>query len=180
MNIYLSFFLTFLKIGAFTFGGGYAMISLIEQEVVTKKQWIKREDFLDLLAVAQSTPGVMAVNIAIFIGHKLKGKSGSLTCALGTILPSFTIILLIAMFFVHFKDNEIVEKIFKGIRPTIVALIAVPVFNLAKTAKINYKTIIIPTGAALLIWLCGVSPVYIVSATILSGLLYGYMKRRHK
>lgn len=179
MNIYLNSFLTFLKIGTFTFGGGYAMISLIEQEIVTKKQWIERDEFLDLLAVAQSAPGILAVNISIFIGYKLKGNLGSLVCALGTILPSFIIILLIAVFFVQFKDNEIVEKVFKGIRPAIVALIAVPVFNMAKAAKINYKTAVIPIAAALLIWLCGVSPVYIVSAAILGGLLYGKIRTKN-
>ena len=180
MNLYLNSFLTFLKIGTFTFGGGYAMISLIEKEIVTKKKWIQQDEFLDLLAVAQSAPGILAVNIAIFIGYKLKGRLGSLSCALGTILPSFAIILLIAMFFVHFKDNEVVGKIFKGIRPAVVALIAVPVFNMAKAAIINYKTVIIPVAVALLIWLCGISPVYIVSIAMLGGLLYGYIKRHRK
>lgn len=178
MNIYLDSFLTFFKIGSFTIGGGYAMIPLVEKEVVNNKQWVEKEEFLDILAVAQSAPGVLAVNMAIFIGYKLKGLKGSIVTALGTILPSFLIILLIAIYFVNFKDNPVVERIFKGIRPTVVALIVIPVFNTAKSAKITYKTVFIPIVAALLIWLLGVSPVYIVLAAALGGVAYGYAKRR--
>ncbi|MCD7971883.1 MAG: chromate transporter [Candidatus Azobacteroides sp.] len=177
--LYLTSFLTFFKIGLFTFGGGYAMISLIEREIVEKKKWITREEFLDLLAVSQSAPGVMSVNVSIFVGYKLKGNTGSIFCALGTILPSFIIILLIAMFFSYFKENEVVERIFKGIRPAIVALIAVPVINMAKAAGISYRTAIIPIAAALLIWVFDVSPVYIVLTAGIGGIVYGYFQRKN-
>lgn len=123
MNIYLESFGIFFKIGAFTIGGGYAMVPLIENEIVTKRKWIAQEDFIDLLAISQSAPGILAVNISIFIGYKLRGIRGSIVTALGTILPSFIIILAIALFFHSFKDNPIVERIFKGIRPAVVALI---------------------------------------------------------
>ena len=126
MNIYLEAFGIFFKIGAFTIGGGYAMVPLIENEIVTKRKWIAQEDFIDLLAISQSAPGILAVNISIFIGYKLRGIRGSIITALGTILPSFIIILAIALFFHSFKDNPIVERIFKGIRPAVVALIAAP------------------------------------------------------
>lgn len=153
-NIYLQLFTTFLKIGAFTFGGGWAMISIIEREIVDKRKWITREEFLDLLAVAQSLPGILAVNISVAIGDKLRKTRGSICAALGTILPSFTIILAIAIFLTPdlIKNNEILNKIFLGIRPAVVALIIAPVITTARAAKINWKTIIIPIAVALLIW----------------------------
>ena len=121
MNIYFEAFGIFFKIGAFTIGGGYAMVPLIENEIVTKRKWITQDDFINLLAISQSAPGILAVNISIFIGYKLKGIPGSIITALGTILPSFIIILAIALFFHNFQDNVIVERIFKGIRPAVVA-----------------------------------------------------------
>lgn len=178
MNIYLASFGIFFKIGAFTIGGGYAMVPLIENEIVTKRKWISKEDFIDLLAISQSAPGILAVNISIFIGYKLRGIKGSIVTALGTILPSFLIILAIALFFHRFQDNPIVERIFKGIRPAVVALIAAPTFSMAKSAKINRHTIIIPIISTLLIWLLGVSPVYIIILAGVGGYIYGRLKRK--
>ena len=114
MNFYLQSFLIFLKIGLFTIGGGYAMVPLIQDEIVDKRKWIDKEDFIDLLALTQSVPGIFAVNIAIFIGYKLRKFRGALAMALGTILPSFFIILAIALFFQQFKQYPIVENIFKN------------------------------------------------------------------
>lgn len=168
----LQLFTIFFKIGAFTVGGGYAMIPLIEAEIVTKKGWVTKEDFLDLLAIAQSAPGVFAVNIAIFIGYRLRGVRGCLVTALGAILPSFLIILCIALFFLRFKENPTVEAIFKGIRPAVVALIAAPTFNLAKAAKINRYTIWIPIISALLIWLLGFSPIWIILLAGIGGYVW--------
>ena len=168
----LQLFTIFFKIGAFTIGGGYAMIPLIEDEIVTKKGWVAKEDFLDLLAIAQSAPGVFAVNIAIFIGYRLRGVRGCLVTALGAILPSFLIILCIALFFLRFKENPTVEAIFKGIRPAVVALIAAPTFNLAKAAKINRYTIWIPIISALLIWLLGFSPIWIILLAGIGGYVW--------
>lgn len=178
MNIYVELFVIFFKIGAFTIGGGYAMIPLIENEIVTKRQWISKEDFLDLLAISQSAPGVLAVNISIFIGYKLRGFRGSLISSLGTILPSFVIILAIALFFHQFKDNVIVERIFKGIRPAVVALIAAPTFSMAKSAKINRYTLWIPVLSALLIWLLGFSPIWIIIGAGVGGYLWGRWQGR--
>lgn len=176
MNFYLTSFGTFFKIGLFTIGGGYAMVPLIEEEIVNKKQWIAREDFIDLMAVAQSVPGVFAVNFSIFIGYKLRKLPGALAMALGTILPSFLIILGIALFFQEFKQYEAVENIFKGIRPAVVALIAAPTFSMAKSAKINKYNVWIPVVSALLIWLFGVSPVYIIALAGIGGFVYGKLK----
>lgn len=153
-NIYFHLFCTFFKIGAFTFGGGWAMIALIQKEVVDKHRWVTKEDFVDMLAVAQSLPGILAVNFSVAIGDRLRGFKGSLVAALGTILPSFIIILAIAMFLTPdiIKENETLNSIFKGIRPAVVALIVAPVLSTAKTAKINAKTVAIPIAVALLIY----------------------------
>ena len=105
MGIYKDCFTTFFKIGAFTLGGGYAMIPIIEREVVERHKWVDKEEFLDLIAISQSCPGVFAVNMSIFIGYKLRQMRGAVCATLGTALPSFLIILLIAMFFVRFQDN---------------------------------------------------------------------------
>lgn len=147
-------FATFFKIGLFTFGGGWAMISIIEREVVTKNKWIERGEFLDLLAVAQSLPGILAVNISVAVGDKIKGKKGSIFSALGTILPSFLIILAIAIFLTPdtINGNPVLVKIFKGIRPAVVALIIAPVITSARSAKIGWKTVWIPIVVALVIW----------------------------
>ena len=174
MNIYWEGFKTFSRIGMFTIGGGYAMIPLIEADVVDKKQWITREEFIDLVAIAQSCPGIFAVNISIFLGYKLKGVPGSIICATGTILPSFLIILGIALFFQAFRENETIESIFKGIRPAVVALIAAPTFKMEKKKKISWSNVWIPIVSALLIWLFGVSPVYIIILAGVAGYLYGH------
>lgn len=175
--MYWTLFLTFVKIGTFTIGGGYAMLPLIEREVIDKG-WLSKEDFIDLFSVAQSLPGIFAVNISIFVGYKLKKFSGSVVCALGTILPSFFIMLAIALFFTQISDNIWVEKIFKGIRPAVVALIAVPVITTARTLNLSYKLLIIPAAAALLIWLGGVSPIWIVVGAIAGGLVYTFLIKK--
>lgn len=170
-------FKTFFHIGLFTFGGGYAMIPLIESKVVDEKRWIDREMLLDLIAIAQSCPGIFAVNIGIFIGYKLRRTPGALVCALGTSLPSFIIILVIALFFRHFRENEFVDRFFRGLRPAVVALIAAPVFKMGKRANITFQSVWIPVVTALLIWQFGVSPVYVILIAGLSGYAYGqYIK----
>lgn len=155
MSIYWQLFISFFKIGGFTFGGGWAMISLIEKEVVEKRNWISKEDFLDNLAVAQSLPGILAVNISVAVGDKLKGMRGSICAALGTIILPFLIILTIAIFLTPdlIKNNETIASIFKGIRPAVTALIIAPVLSSAKAAKITWRTIWIPVIPAILIWL---------------------------
>jgi chromate transporter len=130
------------------------MISIIEREIVDKHKWISREEFLDLLAVSQSLPGILAVNISVSVGDKLRGLKGSMVAAAGTILPSFLIILVIAMFLTPelIMTNPTLTAIFKGIRPAVVALIMAPVYKSAKSAGINWRTVWIPIAVALLIW----------------------------
>ncbi|MDR0994754.1 MAG: chromate transporter [Tannerella sp.] len=175
--MYWTLFLTFFRIGAFTIGGGYAMLPLIEREVVGHG-WISKEDFFDLFTVSQSMPGIFAVNISIFLGYKLKKVKGSLVCALGTILPSFLMILAIALFFTQIKDNPWVVRALKGLRPAVVALIAVPCLSAARTAGLTWKTALIAMAAALLIWLGGLSPVYIILVAALGGILYKQVRNK--
>lgn len=154
MKIYWQLFITFFKIGLFTFGGGWAMISIIQREIVERHKWIPSEEFLDLLAVAQAMPGILAVNISTVVGDRLRGVRGSVAAAVGTILPSFTIILCIAVFLTPdtIKNNAVVAKIFKGIRPAVVALIIAPVLTTARSVGITWKTVAIPVGVALMIY----------------------------
>ena len=172
-----SLFTTFFRIGLFTIGGGYAMIPLIEQKVVDENHWLRREEMMDLMAVAQSCPGVFAVNISIFIGYKMRRTPGALVCTIGTALPSFIIILTIALFFQQFRHYSAVESIFRGIRPAVVALIAAPVFRMAKTARICRYNVWIPVVSALAIWLLGFSPVYVVILAGLGGYTYGQLMK---
>lgn len=172
-------FYEFAKIGSFTIGGGYAMLPLMERAVVDKRGWMDKESFLDLVAVAQSAPGVLAVNMAIFTGYKLKGFIGSLIAVLGTILAPFFTILLLALFFRAFKDNPVVLRIFMGIRPVVVALIAVPVITTARTVGFTLPTALMAVTATLLIWIFGVSPVWIVLGAALIGYVaYRWDKRK--
>lgn len=178
--IFWKLFATFFKIGAFTFGGGWAMISIIEKEIVDRHKWIEKKEFLDLLAVAQSLPGILAVNISVAVGDKIKGIKGSCVAALGTILPSFLIILAIAIFLTPevIKSDPTITAIFKGIRPAVVALIIAPVITSAKAAGITWKTVAIPAIVALLIW----SKLPIVSNPIVYiflGGLCGYVWYTH-
>lgn len=170
--MYWQLFLTFVKIGTFTIGGGYAMLPLIQREVV-ERHWLTKEEFIDIFAVTQSLPGIFAVNIAIFVGFRLKKRLGALCCALGTILPSFLIILAIALFFTHARENIWIERAFKGLRPAVVALIVVPCITTAKSIKLTYKQLIIPVVAALLIWQVGISPAWIILVAIAGGIIYG-------
>lgn len=172
-NIYWTSFKTFFRIGMFTLGGGYAMIPVIQSEIVDRHKWMDEEEFLDVLAIAQSCPGVFAVNISIFIGYKLRKVKGAVCTCFGTALPSFLIILLIAMFFHSFKDNKVVEAVFRGIRPAVVALIAVPTFNLAKSARITLTNCWIPVVCTMAIWALGVSPILIILIAGISGYIYG-------
>ena len=173
----LKFFLTCNKIGALTLGGGYAMIQVMEQEFVHKNHWLDKQEFMDVLIVAQATPGIFAIDMASHIGYKARGVKGGIIGALGIALPSILAIILIAMFFHTFKDNAYVAKFFHTVRPAVVALIAVPCFNMAKTAKINRRNVWIPLLACALISVLGVSPILIIIASGLGGFLWGKYKR---
>lgn len=154
------------------------MLSMIEREIVDKKGWIDREEFLNMIALAQAAPGLIAVNSAIFIGWRIGGWRGVIATVFGAVLPSFFIILAIAMLFQDYKDYPAIEAVFKGVRPAVVALIAAPLCKMAKSAKITWATALIPIAGALLIWLGGLSPVWIILVTALATLAYTYLKER--
>ncbi len=157
------------------------MLPLIQREVVDRRGWIDEQEFLNMIALAQAAPGLIAVNSAIFIGWRIGGWKGVCGAVLGAVLPSFLIILGIAMVFADWKELPAVEAVFKGIRPAVVALIAAPLFKLAKSAKISWLTALVPIAAALLIWLGGVNPVWVIMSTIVITLIVvDIVERRRK
>lgn len=179
MRIYWEIFYSFLKIGLFTIGGGWAMVSVIEREIVHKKGWMSKPEFIDALAIAQTVPGVLAVNIANCVGYRIHKKKGAALAILGSALPSFVIILVIAAFFRGIKDYPLVERVFKGIRPAVVALICVPVFTMSKSVGINFRNVIVPILAALAIWKLSMSPAYVFLIAAAGGILYvKYFQRK--
>jgi chromate transporter len=169
-------FVTFMKIGGFTLGGGAAMIPLMEQQVVTRHQWLSHSEFMDIMAVSQATPGVFAVNMASHIGYKVGGIRSGIIASLGVVFPSLIIILLIAIIFSRFRDNRWVEAAFMGIRPAVVALLAVPVFKMAKTARVTWSNVWIPiVSTALIVY--GVTPALIILVAGIAGFFYGIIKK---
>lgn len=170
-------FLIFFKIGAFTIGGGYAMIPIIQKEIVDKRKWMDEEKFIDALAVTQASPGPIAVNTSIYVGYELKGIAGAIVATIGTVLPSFLIILLVSYFFEMIRDNMIVAKMFKGIAPVIVALISSAVYKMLKTTGINIVNISLAIITAFLITFLNISPIYIL---LVGGIGYIILKKTVK
>lgn len=164
-------FWTFCKIGALTFGGGYAMLPLIQREIVENKKWSTEKEILDYYAVGQCTPGVIAVNTATFIGYKLRGIIGGIVATLGVIFPSIVIILIIATFLQNFADLAIVQSAFAGIRVAVVALIITTVVRLIKSSIKDYLGVIIAIIAFVISAFIGLSPVYVVIAAALTGFI---------
>lgn len=164
-------FSTFFRIGAFTLGGGYVMIPLIENEVVEQRGWMQHSEFSDMLPLIQASPGPIAINAAVFVGYKTKGLAGVFFAVLGVVIPSFVIILLVAHFFSNLRDNDVVTRIFKGIRPAVVALIAVPVVNLLKKDGFRFKTLVLALVAAVAVWQFSVSPIWLIAGAGALGLL---------
>ena len=161
-------FASFFKIGAFTFGGGYAMIPLIEREVIDRRAWVARQEFLDLLTLAQSVPGPISLNTAVFVGYRMRGLRGATAALAGTVLPSFVIILLIALCFADVRQNPVVDAAFKGMRPAVVALIIGPVVSLARGMR--WPMYVVIAAAALAIWGLGWSPIYVLAGAAAAGI----------
>lgn len=174
----LSLFLSFAKIGLFTFGGGYAMIPLIQDEVVRRRGWVAEDEFLELLTLAQSAPGAISINTSVFVGYRINGIKGALASITGTVLPSFAVILVIAIFFSSIKDNPGVEAVFKGMRPAVVGLIIAPIFTLSK--GLDAGRIIAAVIAVAAAWYFGFSPIYLIIVGAAGGLLYGLLTDRRK
>lgn len=173
MNINL--FSTFFKIALTNFGGGNRMTRDLEALFVDRRKLLTKEEFADLLVMAQTAPGVQAVNLSVFIGYKLKKVSGAVCSTLGVALPSLLIILLVTLLYNKLKDYAVVASIFNGIRPAIVAIVAIPVFRLADAARIGWTNFWIPIASALLIYIIGVNPIYVLVAAGMGGYLYGLL-----
>lgn len=171
----LSLYWTFTKIGLFTIGGGYAMIPLMEAEMINRSGWLTAAEFLDIVAVAEMTPGPVAVNAATFIGYRLAGVPGSLLATLGVITPSLVILLLLGRFLMGVIQNPRSERFFKGLRPALIALILTASFSLGQEALVDLATILIFAGLLLLSLVRRVNPLYLIGLGALLGLiLYPY------
>lgn len=167
---FFELFRSFFKIGMFTFGGGYAMVPLIEAEVINRRRWLAQDEFLDLLTLAQSSPGPIAINTSVFIGYKVRGLKGAVAASLGATLPSFLIILIVAIFFAGIRHNPVIDAAFKGMRPAVVALIVVPVFSLARGMHPALAGVV--AAVALIVWRLGWSPVLFIAAGALVGIVW--------
>lgn len=169
-------FTTFFKIGLFTFGGGYAIIAMIRREIIDHRGWIEREEFLELLALAQSAPGPISLNTSVFVGYKVDGYRGMSAAVLGVVLPSFLLILGVALFLSDLRDYPVVEAAFKGMRPAVVALIAAPLIAFAK--GMNLWKIGVAIACGLGVWLSGLSPVYFIVGGLAAGVLWVVWRNR--
>lgn len=170
MNRYFELFCSFFKIGIFTFGGGYAMIPIIQAEVITRKGWIKEREFLDLLTLAQSAPGPISLNTAVFVGYKMYGYRGALSALTGVVLPSFCILLLVAIFFSQIRQNPIVDAAFRGMQPIVVAIMLAPILGFTK--GMHWTLIALAAAITLAIWYFGFSPIYLLIAGAVAGLVW--------
>lgn len=171
LSLYLEIFFSFFKIGMVTIGGGYAMIPIIQDEIVNKKRWILEEEFIDILSVAQTTPGPIAVNTSVFVGYQISGIIGAIMATLGCVLPSFCIISIIATFFIEIKDNIYVNSAMMGIKPAVIALIFSSAINIYQTCKLKYSTIPFIIIVIFLICVVKITPILLILFGILGGLL---------
>ncbi|KAB3530075.1 chromate transporter [Alkaliphilus serpentinus] len=178
MNIYLKLFVIFFRVGAFTFGGGYAMIPIIQKEIVENTELISEKEFLDLIVVCQSLPGALAVNTSTFIGYKIAGVLGAFIALIGTVLPSLVFIILIAIFYNRISDIKEIQLFFKGVRPAIVSLIFISVLKLGKNMRRSNFNIIIGLAAFFAITFLNIHPIVVVVFCGTAG--YIYVKRRQK
>ena len=169
-------FVTFFKIGLFTFGGGYAMISVISRETVNKHGWITDKDIMDMVIIAESTPGVIAVNSATFVGYKVGGFLGSLCATLGVVLPSFLIILLVSIFISAFRENKWIDAAFRGIRCAVVVLIFNAVRKLSKQLKVNVITVAVAAVAFILSVFTDFGVIYMILAGGVAGIIIAGVK----
>lgn len=175
----LTLFLTFLKIGAFTFGGGYAMIPLIQKEAVEKHKWISDEDILDIVAIAESTPGPIAINSATFVGYRVAGVLGSAAATLGTVLPSFLIISVIATVLNEFYHITAVKYAFFGIRAGVLALIFKSLYTMYRKCPKNVASYIIMAAAFLIVAFTDINILFVLIGCAVFGLIYSLKARRN-
>ena len=178
MNKRLDLFLTFFKIGLFTFGGGYAMIPLIEKEAVDKKKWLSSEELLDVVAIAESTPGPIAINSATFIGKKVGGFLGALCATMGVVLPSFVIITIISYFLESFKEIRVVRYAFFGIRAGVLALIFKALISMFRQSTKNALAYILMVLSAAAVIFFDVNAIIVIAVCALTGIIYSVTRGR--
>ena len=175
-RILLQLFITFMKIGTFTFGGGYAMIPLIQRETVVKRKWVDDEDILNIVAIAESTPGPIAINTSTFVGYRVGGFWGAVVGTAGMILPSFVIILAISFVLKRFQDIQIVKYAFNGIRAGVLALIIRALWLMYKNVKKSAVTYIVMAAAFVLCAFADVNVIIVIACCALFGLITSYIK----
>lgn len=169
----LNLFWTFFKIGCFTFGGGYAMIPLIEREVIDRRGWVERGEFLALLTLAQSAPGPIALNTSVIVGYKVRRTAGAVASVLGVVVPSFVILLAVAVFFAGIRQNPMVDAAFKGMRPAVVALIIAPIAGMVR--GMNRLLLAVSAAVAFAVWRWNVSPVWLLAAGAAAGVVWAWV-----
>lgn len=167
----IEMFIAFFKIGTFTFGGGYAMIPLIEEEVVRNKKWMEKQEFMDILVVSQSLPGALAINCSIFLGYKIGGFLGALMALIAVILPSFLIIIAIAEFFMQFRNNYYVNAAFKGITAVVPMLVLIGAISLGKGLEKNKRTVITIIVALIALVIFNIHPVLVIIISAIYGMV---------
>ncbi|MCM1990336.1 chromate transporter [Oceanirhabdus seepicola] len=165
-------FFCFFKIGAFTFGGGYAMIPLIEKEFVDNKGWISKDDFVDIIVLSQSLPGALAVNSSLFVGYKICGVLGAILALLGVVIPSFCIIIIISILFMKFRDNPIVIQGFNGIKAAVPMLVLFAIISLSKSLKKNIPTLSIMVISIFLLLYFNLHPIFLIIFSIFCGIIF--------
>jgi chromate transporter len=163
---------TFLKIGLFTIGGGYAMIPLMEAEIIARQGWLTAPEFLDIIAVAEMTPGPVSINAATFVGYRLAGIGGSLLATLGVVTPSLVLLLLLSRFLMRFIRDPRAERFLKGLRPALIALIMLAAYNLGRAALVDTTTIAIAAAVLVVSILRKPNPLYLIGAGALLGLIF--------
>ena len=178
MHKNLDLFLTFMKIGAFTFGGGYAMIPLIQREVCENKKWMKEQDILDIVAIAESTPGPIAINAATFVGSRTGGSVGACLATLGVVLPSFLIISLISLVLTEFQSVRAVQYAFMGIRAAVLALILKALWMMFKASKKNAFSYFVMAAVLVLTAFVKIDAVFVIIGCGLFGLLWPLLIRK--
>ena len=178
MRELLTMFGSFFKIGLFTFGGGYAMVPIIQREVIDRRGWVDRDEFVELLTLAQSAPGPIALNTSVFVGYKVRGYAGALAALLGVVVPAFTVILIVAIYFAQFRENDYVNAAFKGMRPAVVALIVSPIVSLSR--GMGAWKYALAAAVALFVWWSGVSPIWLIIVAAGVGVAIElYNSRKH-
>lgn len=171
MEIILKLFLSFLKIGSFSFGGGYAMLPLIQREIVDNNKWISITEFMDIIGISQMTPGPVAINSATFVGYKMQGVFGSMAATLGVVTTSFILVSIINKTLTKFKDSIVVKSVLLGMRPVLIALIISAFIDLAKESYIDIKSIIITIVVGIILLTKKVHPILVIVIAAVFGII---------